>query len=220
MGDAVDEVLLTSEIVLGTLILLLAVFLVVTLIRRRLIAGSGVVTLCALRGRDTRWRSGLLKMTAEHLQWYPLFGITPRPVDTAAAAALRAPDPVEPVADVRAGSPERATSAEGWSEEPGPVTVGEARRQAEISAAMRAERDRWDTTMAAGVDQAQRRNATDRDGLDRERRDQPLHQDRSLAADLVRDRGYDATLTEGRGPSRESDRGRDRSDEAGMGIEP
>ncbi|MBP2371539.1 MobF family relaxase [Pseudonocardia parietis] len=150
----------------------------------------------------------------------PLFGITPRPVDTAAAAALRAPDPVEPVADVRAGSPERATSAEGWSEEPGPVTVGEARRQAEISAAMRAERDRWDTTMAAGVDQAQRRNATDRDGLDRERRDQPLHQDRSLAADLVRDRGYDATLTEGRGPSRESDRGRDRSDEAGMGIEP
>lgn len=79
MADAVDEVLLTSEIVLGTLILLLAVFLVVTLIRRRLIAGSGVVTLCALRGRDTRWRSGLLRMTAEHLQWYPLFGITPCP---------------------------------------------------------------------------------------------------------------------------------------------
>ncbi|MDN5919999.1 MAG: hypothetical protein L0I76_33690, partial [Pseudonocardia sp.] len=151
----------------------------------------------------------------------PLFALTPRPADVAAAAALRAPGPdsVGPTADVRSSSPGRETSVTGRGEEPGPVTVGEARRQAEISAALRAERERWDTTMAPGVDQAQRRDVTDRDGLDRDRRDQPLHHDRGLAADLARDRGYDTTLTEDRAPGWEKDRGHDRGDDAGIGME-
>lgn len=74
-----DEVILTTEIIVGVAFLLAAVFLVVTLVRRRLIAANSVPSLCALRLEGHRWRSGLLKQTPETLEWYRLFGVTPRP---------------------------------------------------------------------------------------------------------------------------------------------
>lgn len=74
-----DEVILTTEVAIGALFLAIAIFLAVTLVRRRLIAGSTVPSLCALRLADSRWRSGLLKLTAQTLEWYPLFGLFPRP---------------------------------------------------------------------------------------------------------------------------------------------
>lgn len=74
-----DEVILTTEIIVAVAFVLVAVFLIVTLVRRRLIAGHAVPSLCALRLEGRRWRSGLLKQTPETLEWYRLFGIMPRP---------------------------------------------------------------------------------------------------------------------------------------------
>lgn len=71
-------VILTGEIFVGVLVGLIALFLAVTLIRRRLIAGDGVPMLCALRLPGHRWRAGLLKITPSSLQWFPLFGVTTR----------------------------------------------------------------------------------------------------------------------------------------------
>lgn len=73
-----DEVILTTEIIVGVLFLLVVAFLIVTLVRRRLIAANAVPSLCALRLEGHRWRSGLLKQTPESLEWYRLFGVMPR----------------------------------------------------------------------------------------------------------------------------------------------
>lgn len=71
-------VILTGEIIVGVLLGLAALFLVVTLVRRRLIAGDAVPMLCALRLPGGRWRAGLLKITPSELKWFPLFGVTAR----------------------------------------------------------------------------------------------------------------------------------------------
>lgn len=55
-------VILTGEIIVGVLLGLAALF-VVTLVRRRLIAGDAVPMLCALRLPGDRWRAGLRKIT-------------------------------------------------------------------------------------------------------------------------------------------------------------
>lgn len=74
-----NDVLLATEVVGGVLIIAIVAFLALTLIRRRLIAGSTVPMQCALRLVSGRWRSGLLKLTHHNLEWYPLFGFTWRP---------------------------------------------------------------------------------------------------------------------------------------------
>ena len=74
-----DGLLLTTEIIGGVLIVGILVFLLLTLVRRRFIAGGTVPVQCALRLVQGRWRSGLLKLTHENLEWYPLFGLTWRP---------------------------------------------------------------------------------------------------------------------------------------------
>lgn len=71
-------VILTAEVVIGVFLGLVALFLVVTLLRRRLIAGDAVPMLCALRLPGGRWRAGLLKITPSELKWLPLFGVTAR----------------------------------------------------------------------------------------------------------------------------------------------
>lgn len=70
--------LLTTEIV-GAFLLLAVILLAITVARRRLIAGSTVPMQCALRLLEGRWRSGLLKLTHDSLEWYPLFGLLARP---------------------------------------------------------------------------------------------------------------------------------------------
>ena len=86
-------VILTGEVIVG----LVALFLVVTLIRRRLIAGDAVPMLCALLLPGDRWHAGLLKITPSELQWFPLFGITARARHTWRRGALEvgATAPVE-----------------------------------------------------------------------------------------------------------------------------
>ena len=74
-----DEVILTTEIVLGVVFLLIAAFLIITLVRRRLIAGGSSPSLCTVRIEGERWSGGLLKQTPRTLEWYPLFGLMPRP---------------------------------------------------------------------------------------------------------------------------------------------
>lgn len=71
-------VILTGEVIIGVIVGLAVLFLVVTLIRRRLIAGDAVPMVCALRLPGGRWRAGLLKITPSALQWFPLFGVTTR----------------------------------------------------------------------------------------------------------------------------------------------
>ncbi|HYO85953.1 MAG TPA: DUF2550 family protein [Dermatophilaceae bacterium] len=71
--------LLTAEFVVGACLLILLAFLAVTFVRRRTIIRSGDVTLCGMRTEPgARWRLGLLRLSAETLDWFTLFGLTPR----------------------------------------------------------------------------------------------------------------------------------------------
>lgn len=74
MGAAIR----TSEVIFVGIVGLIVLFLVVTLVRRRLIAGHAVPVLCALRLPGSRWHAGLLKVTSSSLMWFPLFGVTAR----------------------------------------------------------------------------------------------------------------------------------------------
>ncbi len=96
-----DGILLTSELLAGALLLAAVVFAIVTLVRRRLIAGTTAPILCVLRVPGARWHSGLLTLTAQTLEWYPLFGLLPRPRHVWRRRSLEVADSV--VADQSAG---------------------------------------------------------------------------------------------------------------------
>ncbi len=71
--------LVSTEIVIGTLIVIAALVLATTYLRRRYIARGQPLTLCALRPAGTdRWRLGLMRFGGNALEWFPLGGVTLR----------------------------------------------------------------------------------------------------------------------------------------------
>lgn len=77
----------------------LVLFVVVTYARRRLIARGADVVVCGLRYEpDARWRVGLVRLSSDSLQWYPMLGWTPRTGQTWVRRSidLGTPQPMEP----------------------------------------------------------------------------------------------------------------------------
>lgn len=73
------EALITAEVVLGACVGLAAAFLAVIFVRRRFLARSGELLMCALRVDErARWRGGLLRLDDHVLLWFPLFGVSLR----------------------------------------------------------------------------------------------------------------------------------------------
>ena len=74
------SVLVSTEIVIGTLLALTVVILTTTYLRRRYIARGLQLTLCGLRQPGTaRWRLGLIRFGDNALEWYTLGGVSVRP---------------------------------------------------------------------------------------------------------------------------------------------
>ena len=72
--------LFSTEIVIGTLLVVAVVVLATTFLRRRYIAKGLPLTLCGLRRSDTdRWRLGLIRFGDNALEWYTLGGVSLRP---------------------------------------------------------------------------------------------------------------------------------------------
>ncbi|MEW1954018.1 DUF2550 domain-containing protein [Terrabacter sp. NPDC080008] len=72
--------LISTEIVIGTLLVVAVVVLATTYLRRRYIAKGLPLTLCGLRRSDTdRWRLGLIRFGDNALEWYTLGGVSLRP---------------------------------------------------------------------------------------------------------------------------------------------
>ena len=72
--------LVSTEIVIGALILIAAVVLATTYARRRYIASGLPLTLCAMRPAGTdRWRLGLIRFGDNALEWFTLGGVSLRP---------------------------------------------------------------------------------------------------------------------------------------------
>jgi hypothetical protein len=76
----VPSVLESTEIVIGTLLVVAAVVLATTYLRRRYIAKGLPLTLCGLRRSQTdRWRLGLIRFGDNALEWHALGGVSMRP---------------------------------------------------------------------------------------------------------------------------------------------
>ena len=74
------SVLVSSEIVIGTLLVIAVVVLATTYLRRRYIAKGLPLTLCGMRRpHNPRWRLGLLRFGDNALEWYTLGGVSLRP---------------------------------------------------------------------------------------------------------------------------------------------
>lgn len=75
-----DDLWLTSELLVGGCLVIIVFVLSAIFVRRRLIARGKPLTVCALRDRaDGRWRFGLLRYGATSLYWFTLAGISLRP---------------------------------------------------------------------------------------------------------------------------------------------
>jgi len=76
----VHELWLTSEVLVGGCLLIVAFVLGAVFVRRRLIARGKPLTVCALREpADGRWRFGLVRYGTTGLEWFTLAGIWLRP---------------------------------------------------------------------------------------------------------------------------------------------
>jgi hypothetical protein len=76
----VPSVLVSTEIVIGTLLVVAVVVLATTYLRRRYIAKGLPLTLCGLRCTQTdRWRLGLIRFGDNALEWHALGGVSVRP---------------------------------------------------------------------------------------------------------------------------------------------
>lgn len=74
------SVLVSTEIVIGTLLVAAVVVLATTYLRRRYIAKGLPLTLCGLRRSESdRWRLGLIRFGDNALEWYALGGVSVRP---------------------------------------------------------------------------------------------------------------------------------------------
>ncbi|MEO6142710.1 MAG: DUF2550 domain-containing protein [Dermatophilaceae bacterium] len=72
--------LLTSEILVGGALFIIAAALGTVFTRRRLIAHGMPLTVCALRERgDQRWRFGLARYGTTGVEWFTLLGFSLRP---------------------------------------------------------------------------------------------------------------------------------------------
>lgn len=75
-----NDLWLTSELLVGGCLLLVVLVLGSVFARRRLIARGKPLTVCALKEPgDSRWRFGLVRYGATGLSWYKLTGISLRP---------------------------------------------------------------------------------------------------------------------------------------------
>lgn len=75
-----DELWLTSELLVGGCLFIVIVVLGAVFIRRRLIARGKPLTVCALREPgDDKWRFGLVRYGTTGLEWFKLAGISLRP---------------------------------------------------------------------------------------------------------------------------------------------
>jgi len=73
--------LLSLEVLVGVLVVLVCVALSGVFVRRRVLARDSILTLCGVRRRSaSRWRLGLLRLGTTQLEWFPLLGVTTRPV--------------------------------------------------------------------------------------------------------------------------------------------
>jgi len=76
----VPSALISTEVVVGTLLVAAVVVLATTYLRRRYIAKGLPLTLCGLRRPGTdRWRLGLIRFGDNALEWYTLGGVSLRP---------------------------------------------------------------------------------------------------------------------------------------------
>lgn len=74
------SVLVSTEIVIGMLLVIALVALATTYLRRRYIAKGLPLTLCGLRQSDgDRWHLGLIRFGDNALEWYTLGGVSVRP---------------------------------------------------------------------------------------------------------------------------------------------
>ena len=74
------ELLLTSEVLVGGAIFIVAAVLGAVFTRRRLIARGKPLIVCALREPgDRRWRFGLARYGSTGLEWFTLLGFSLRP---------------------------------------------------------------------------------------------------------------------------------------------
>ncbi|HEU5144845.1 MAG TPA: DUF2550 family protein [Dermatophilaceae bacterium] len=72
--------LVNTEIVIGTLLVLVLGFLGATWFRRRYIARGLQLTICGTRPTGAvRWRMGLIRFGDNALEWYSLGGVSLRP---------------------------------------------------------------------------------------------------------------------------------------------
>ncbi len=72
--------LVSTEIVVGTLVVVAVVVLATTFLRRRYIAKGLPLTLCGMRrSQSDRWRLGLIRFGDNALEWYSLGGVSVRP---------------------------------------------------------------------------------------------------------------------------------------------
>jgi hypothetical protein len=75
----VPSALVSTEVVVGTLVLVVALVLLVTYARRRYISRGLPLTLCGLRlEAGKRWRLGLIRFGDNALEWYALGGVSLR----------------------------------------------------------------------------------------------------------------------------------------------
>ncbi|MEO7130142.1 MAG: DUF2550 domain-containing protein [Dermatophilaceae bacterium] len=91
--------LVSIEVVVGTVLTIVAVVLAVTYLRRRYISRGLILTLCGYRSTEAdRWRLGLLRFGNSALEWYTLGGVSPRPrhVWQRQALLLESPLPLPP----------------------------------------------------------------------------------------------------------------------------
>ncbi|HEX2704911.1 MAG TPA: DUF2550 family protein [Candidatus Lustribacter sp.] len=72
--------LVSAEVVIGCAVVLVALFLAWTFVRRSVICRGRTVLVCGWRGADVSvWQAGLLGLEGEQLEWFPLSGVRIRP---------------------------------------------------------------------------------------------------------------------------------------------
>lgn len=75
-----EDLWLTSELLVGGCLLIVLLVLGSIFIRRRVIARGKPLTVCALREPgDNRWRFGLVRYGVTGLEWFTLTGLSLRP---------------------------------------------------------------------------------------------------------------------------------------------
>lgn len=100
------SILTGGEAVVALVLLLIAIVFGFVFLRRRRIASTGPLMLCAFRSPAVpRWRLGLLRLGSDHLDWFSVIGPSMRPAMSWARDELDFSAPAS-VAEVIPGLPE------------------------------------------------------------------------------------------------------------------